>query len=69
MLFRSFLGLGPQDGPPSWGAILGQGRTVLTEAPYLSIIPGLAIALLVLALNFIGDALRDVLDPRSTLRH
>jgi peptide/nickel transport system permease protein len=61
----SFLGLGPQDGAPSWGAILGQGRTVLTEAPFLSIIPGCAIALLVLALNFVGDALRDVLDPRA----
>lgn len=62
----SFLGLGAQDGAPSWGAILGQGRTVLTEAPFLSVIPGLAIALLVLALNFIGDALRDILDPRQT---
>lgn len=61
----SFLGLGPQDGAPSWGAILGQGRTVLQEAPFLSIIPGCAIALLVLALNFVGDALRDVLDPRA----
>lgn len=63
----SFLGLGAQDGAPSWGAMLGQGRTVLTEAPHLSIVPGLAIALLVLALNFTGDALRDVLDPRQTL--
>lgn len=61
----SFLGLGAQDGAPSWGAILGQGRTVLTEAPFLSIIPGTAIALLVLALNFVGDALRDLLDPRK----
>lgn len=61
----SFLGLGPQDGAPSWGAILGQGRTVLTEAPFLSVIPGCAIALLVLALNFVGDALRDILDPRG----
>lgn len=60
----SFLGLGAQDGAPSWGAILGQGRTVLTEAPHLSVIPGAAIALLVLALNFTGDALRDLLDPR-----
>lgn len=61
----SFLGLGAQDGPPSWGAMLNQGRTVLIEAPYLSIIPGIAIALLVLALNFLGDALRDILDPRQ----
>lgn len=61
----SFLGLGANDGAPSWGAILGQGRTVLTEAPFLSVVPGAAIALLVLALNFLGDALRDLLDPRA----
>jgi peptide/nickel transport system permease protein len=61
----SFLGLGANDGAPSWGAILGQGRTVLTEAPFLSIVPGAAIAMLVLALNFLGDALRDLLDPRA----
>jgi peptide/nickel transport system permease protein len=64
----SFLGLGAQDGAPSWGAILGQGRTVLTEAPFLSVIPGLAIASLVLALNFVGDALRDILDPRQAAK-
>jgi peptide/nickel transport system permease protein len=62
----SFLGLGAQDGAPSWGAMLGQGRTVLMEAPHLSIVPGVAMALLVLALNFTGDALRDILDPRQT---
>jgi peptide/nickel transport system permease protein len=62
----SFLGLGAQDGAPSWGAILGQGRSVLTEAPHLSVIPGVAIMLIVLALNFVGDALRDILDPRET---
>lgn len=63
----SFLGLGAQDGAPSWGALLGQGRTVLTEAPYLSVVPGLAIAILVLSLNFVGDALRDLLDPKQDL--
>lgn len=61
----SFLGLGASDGAPSWGAILGQGRAVLTEAPFLSVVPGVAIATLVLALNFLGDALRDLLDPRA----
>jgi len=61
----SFLGLGAQDGPPSWGALLNDGRTVLTEAPHLSIIPGLCIALIVFALNFMGDELRDILDPRE----
>jgi len=59
----SFLGLGAQDGSPSWGAILSQGRSQLVEAPHLSIAPGIAIFLLVLALNFLGDALRDALDP------
>ena len=62
----SFLGLGAQDGAPSWGAMLNQGRTVLTEAPHLAVIPGLAIMTLVLALNFVGDGLRDLLDPRSS---
>lgn len=61
----SFLGLGAQDGAPSWGAMLSQGRTVLTEAPYLSVFPGIAIVLIVIALNFIGDALRDILDPKT----
>lgn len=61
----SFLGLGAQDGAPSWGALLGQGRNVLTEAPHLSMVPGIAIMLVVLALNFVGDALRDLLDPRE----
>ena len=61
----SFLGLGAQDSAPSWGAILGQGRTVLLEAPHLSVAPGIAIMLIVLALNFLGDALRDILDPRN----
>lgn len=61
----SFLGLGAQDGAPSWGAMLSQGRTVLTEAPFLSVFPGIAIALIVIGLNFIGDALRDILDPKA----
>jgi ABC-type dipeptide/oligopeptide/nickel transport system permease subunit len=61
----SFLGLGAQDGAPSWGAILSQGRTQLVEAPHLAVAPGVAIFLVVLALNFLGDALRDALDPRQ----
>jgi ABC-type dipeptide/oligopeptide/nickel transport system permease subunit len=61
----SFLGLGAQDGAPSWGALLSQGRTQLVEAPHLAIAPGVAIFMLVLALNFLGDALRDILDPRQ----
>lgn len=62
-----FLGLGAPPGTPSWGAMLSEGRSVLFIAPHVSIFPGLAILLLVLALNFLGDGLRDVLDPqRST---
>jgi peptide/nickel transport system permease protein len=61
----SFLGLGAQDGAPSWGAILSQGRTQLVEAPHMSVAPGIAIFVLVLALNFLGDALRDALDPHQ----
>jgi peptide/nickel transport system permease protein len=61
----SFLGLGAQEGGSlSWGGLLNQGRTVLVEAPHLSIAPGLAIMTIVLSLNFLGDSLRDYLDPR-----
>lgn len=60
----SFLGLGSQSDAPTWGALLNQGRNVLEEAPFLSLIPGVAIMILVLSLNFLGDGLRDTLDPR-----
>ena len=59
----SFLGLGVPPGTPSWGAMLHQGRSYLLVAPWLSISPGVAIALIVMAFNFVGDALRDALDP------
>jgi peptide/nickel transport system permease protein len=61
----SFLGLGVQPPTPSWGTMLDAGRSHLFDAPHLTIIPGVAIALLVLGFNFIGDALRDALDPRA----
>ena len=61
----SFLGLGVQPPTPSWGTMLDAGRSHLLDAPHLTIVPGLAIALLVLGFNFAGDALRDRLDPRS----
>ena len=60
----SFLGLGVQPPTPSWGTMLDAGRSHLFDAPHLTIVPGLAIALLVLGFNFTGDALRDRLDPR-----
>jgi peptide/nickel transport system permease protein len=62
----SFLGLGTQPPNPSWGAMLNEGRRFLLEAPHLSLFPGLAIMVVVLAFNFLGDGLRDTLDP--TLR-
>jgi peptide/nickel transport system permease protein len=61
----SFLGLGVQPPMPSWGTMLDAGRSHLFDAPHLTIVPGLAIALLVLGFNFAGDALRDRIDPRS----
>jgi peptide/nickel transport system permease protein len=62
----SFLGLGVQPPTPSWGTMLDAGRSHLLDAPHLTIFPGMAIALLVLGFNFVGDALRDRLDPRAS---
>jgi len=59
----SFLGLGPQDSA-SWGALLNQGANYFLIAQHMAIVPGVAIMLTVLAINFIGDALRDHFDPR-----
>jgi peptide/nickel transport system permease protein len=60
----SFLGLGVQPPQPSWGAMLAEGRDYLSNAWWLATIPGLAISLVVLGANLLGDGLRDVLDPR-----
>ena len=60
----SFLGLGVPPPTPTWGMMLRLSFPVLRQSPLLSIAPGMAIFLLVLAFNFVGDALRDVLDPR-----
>lgn len=60
----SFLGLGVQPPTPSWGSMLDAGRSHLFDAPHMTIFPGLAIALLVLGFNFLGDGLRDRIDPR-----
>ena len=64
----SFLGLGVQPPTPSWGTMLSYGRAHLLEAPHLTIFPGLAIALLVLGFNFLGDGLRDAIDPATKRR-
>src|SRR5260370_4999786 len=62
----SFLGLGTQPPNPSWGAMLNESRAYLRTAPGFGIFPGLALAMLLLGLNFLSDALRDALDPRRT---
>lgn len=60
----SFLGLGAQPPTPSWGAMLSNGRAYLLVAPWLTLFPGLAIMLVVLGFNLMGDGIRDALDPR-----
>jgi len=60
----SFLGLGAQPPIPEWGVMLSRGRAYLLDAPHLVAFPGVAIAMLVLALNLVGDGLRDVMDPK-----
>lgn len=64
----SFLGIGVQPPTPSWGSMLSEGRSFLLIAPHLTIFPGSVLALVVLALNFLGDGLRDLLDVREHLR-
>ena len=60
----SFIGLGVQPPIPEWGAMLSAARQFIREAPHLVYFPGLAIAVTVLALNLLGDGLRDALDPK-----
>jgi len=60
----SFLGLGVQPPSPEWGAMLSNARSYMITAPHVAMIPGLAIALVVLGFNLLGDGLRDSLDPR-----
>ena len=64
----SFLGLGAQPPTPEWGAMLNDGRAFLFSAPQLMLYPGLAISLVVIGFNLLGDGLRDVLDPRFAHR-
>ena len=65
----SFIGLGAQPPSPEWGAMVSRGRYTLREAMWMSTYPGLTIALVILAINLVGDALRDILDPKKTLRN
>ncbi|WP_147707706.1 ABC transporter permease [Microvirga massiliensis] len=64
----SFLGLGAQPPAPEWGAMLSAGRDFFNRAPWLMLYPGLAIALVVLAFNLLGDAIREALDPHGRER-
>jgi len=64
----SFLGLGVRPPTPSWGAMLNAGRAFVLVTPHLVIFPGITIMAVVLSLNFFGDGLRDLLDPRSQTR-
>lgn len=61
----SFIGLGTQPPTPSWGRMLSEGRGFMEQAWWIALFPGLAIFFTVLAFNILGDALRDVLDPRQ----
>ncbi len=60
----SFIGLGIVSPDISWGSMVAEGYSALVKVPLLAIMPGICIALVVIALNFIGDGLRDALDPR-----
>jgi peptide/nickel transport system permease protein len=60
----SFIGIGAQPPTPEWGSMLATARTYVRDAPWIAAFPGLAIVILVLALNLLGDGLREALDPR-----
>ncbi len=60
----SFIGLGIQPPFPEWGAMLSGGRQYIRDYPHMTLYPGLAIMITILALNFLGDGLRDALDPK-----
>ncbi len=63
--FLSFLGLGVQDPMPSWGTLIAEGAKKMEVCPWLMVFPGIAFTLTLLSLNFLGDGLRDALDPQS----
>lgn len=63
----SYIGVGPPPPAPSFGNIIANGRDFMIEAPWITVFPGLAIMLVVLGLNLLGDGLRDVLDPRMRI--
>ncbi|MCA3376833.1 MAG: ABC transporter permease [Roseomonas sp.] len=64
----SFLGVGAVPPTPTWGNIMAEGRDFMREAPWIITIPGIALMITVMGLNFLGDGLRDVLDPRLRIQ-
>jgi ABC-type dipeptide/oligopeptide/nickel transport system permease subunit len=63
--FLSFLGVGIQPPTPSWGSMAADGLTALRIAPHIVLVPAIALSITLMAFNFLGDGLRDALDPRS----
>lgn len=61
----SFLGLGAQPPTPEWGSMLNEGRNYIYQAWWLATFPGIAITAVVFSVNFLGDALRDIFDPKN----
>lgn len=61
----SFLGFGAQAPTPEWGLMLNEGRTYIAKAPWLMIYPGIAIVIVVVVFNMLGDSIRDILDPKQ----
>ena len=61
----SFLGFGAKPPAPEWGYMLNEGRGLIQSAPWMTIFPGLAIFLVVVVFNMLGDSLRDIMDPRD----
>ena len=64
----SFIGVGPPPPTPTWGNIIAEGRDFIREAYWITLFPGVAIAITVLGLNLLGDGLRDVFDPRMKVQ-
>jgi ABC-type dipeptide/oligopeptide/nickel transport system permease subunit len=63
----AFLGLGVLPPAPSWGHMIASGRSYLTVYPWMALVPGVALMITAIAFNFLGDGLRDILDPKRTV--
>ena len=65
MAAQGLLGIGVQPPTPSWGNILGEARVYVRDAPYMMLLPGLALSITILGLNLIGDGIRDITAPEG----